>query len=220
MPNSTPLRSIDPKARSRIDPPHPHARPHRAMDSVLPLGEGAGARAAADASGTSGNRPRLLLEVRSTFNQRPPSMHAPHQSNLIYPTTHLQQVCVDTPQGLAAAVANGADRIELCSALSVGGLTPSRGLMQQAARLAAPFKTPVVAMVRPRAGDFVFTEKEVNVMVADIRAAWEAGLAGVVVGVSRPDGALDEGALAALVKEARDATRGIVRGKCCRECNQ
>ena len=119
-------------------------------------------------------------------------------------------MCVDSPQGLALALANGADRIELCSALSVGGLTPSHGFMQTAAAAAAaaavagsPNDIPLVAMVRPRAGDFVYTSEELEVMKADIRAARAAGLAGVVVGASRPDGSLDASALAALVEAAK-----------------
>jgi copper homeostasis protein CutC len=116
-------------------------------------------------------------------------------------------VCVDSPQGLALAIANGADRIELCSALSVGGLTPSQGFMQAAATAAnaagSPTDTSIVAMIRPRAGDFVYTSEELEVMKADIRAARAAGLAGVVVGASRPDGSLDANALAALVEEAK-----------------
>ena len=66
-------------------------------------------------------------------------------------TTPLLEVCVADPESLDAAVAGGADRIELCSALELGGLTPSPGLMS----LAAEAPIPVYAMVRPRSGDFV-----------------------------------------------------------------
>lgn len=108
------------------------------------------------------------------------------------------------------AAAHGADRIELCSALSVGGLTPSPGLMEcAAAKISVGANaTPVVAMVRPRAGDFVYTHEELVAMKADIRAARRAGLAGVVLGASRPDGSLDEEALAGLVAEARGMEGG------------
>ena len=84
----------------------------------------------------------------------------------------LLEVCVDDPIGLAEAVAGGADRIELCAALGVGGLTPSSGLMQLAARYALP----CYPMIRPRVGDFVFTSAEVGVMRADIRTARAIGL--------------------------------------------
>jgi copper homeostasis protein len=102
------------------------------------------------------------------------------------------------------ALSNGADLIELCSALAVGGLTPSHGFMQAAAAAAAAAPgIPIVAMIRPRAGDFVYTREELEVMKADIRAARAAGLAGVVLGASCPNGSLDVSALAALVEEAR-----------------
>ncbi|WP_257447818.1 copper homeostasis protein CutC [Archangium lipolyticum] len=108
------------------------------------------------------------------------------------------EVCVDDMAGLVAAAEGGADRIELCAALEVGGLTPSRGLMARAATLGLP----VLAMIRPRAGDFVYDAATLDVMRADIDAAREAGLTGVVLGASRPDGRLDADALAALVAHA------------------
>lgn len=108
------------------------------------------------------------------------------------------EVCVDDAAGLAIACAHGADRIELCSALDLGGLTPSAGLMA----LAAKARVPVFAMIRPRAGDFCFGPDDMTVMEADIAAARGAGLAGVVLGASLPDGRLDMGALARLVAGA------------------
>ena len=110
----------------------------------------------------------------------------------------LLEVCVDDAAGLAEAVAGGADRIELCAALAVGGVTPSVGLM----RLAAGCGLPCYPMIRPRSGDFVFAADEVSVMCADIRAARDAGLTGVVLGATRPDGRLDDAVLARLVAEA------------------
>jgi len=101
------------------------------------------------------------------------------------------EICVDTPDGLAAAIKGGADRIELCSALSIGGLTPSPGLM----RIAAKTGVPVYAMIRPREGDFVFSPGELDQMRRDIDAAHAAGLAGVVLGASEPRGKLDVEAL-------------------------
>ena len=92
------------------------------------------------------------------------------------------EICVDGADGLIAAVAGGADRIELCSALALGGLTPSPGLMTLAAR--AP--VPVYAMIRPRAGDFVFSPAEIDQMRREIDAVREAGLAGVVLGARVP----------------------------------
>jgi len=103
----------------------------------------------------------------------------------------LLEVCVDDLAGLEAAVEGGADRIELCSALPLGGLTPSAGLMTAAAKL----KIPCYAMIRPRAGDFVYSQKEVDQMCDDIHFAASAGMSGVVFGANLPGGALDGKAL-------------------------
>lgn len=116
--------------------------------------------------------------------------------------THpLIEVCVDNAEGLAAAVAGGADRIELCAALSVGGLTPSPGLMALAARATVP----VLAMIRPREGDFVYSSAEISQMVADIVAVRHAGLAGVVFGANRADATLD----VAVLRELIAASKGL-----------
>jgi copper homeostasis protein len=118
------------------------------------------------------------------------------------------EVCVDTAAGLAQAVAGGADRIELCAALALGGLTPSAGLIDCAARCGVP----VVAMIRPRAGDFVWSDTEVAMMEAEIAVARAAGLAGVVLGASRPDGRLDVTVLRRLV--AASARMDLVLHRC------
>lgn len=111
----------------------------------------------------------------------------------------LLEVCVDDAQGLAAALAGGADRIELCAALSLGGLTPTPGLIARAVQ--AP--VPVHAMIRPRAGDFVLDDADLAVMEAEIAAIRAAGLAGVVLGANLPDGRLDLAALGRLAGAAR-----------------
>ena len=111
----------------------------------------------------------------------------------------LLEVCVDDLGGLEAAIEGGADRIELCSALALGGLTPSAGLME----VAATFDIPCNAMIRPRAGDFVYSDEEIDIMLADIEAARNAGLAGVVLGASLPDGRLDRMVLDTLAKAAK-----------------
>lgn len=111
----------------------------------------------------------------------------------------LLEVCVEDASGLQAAIDGGAERIELCSALSVGGLTPSPGLMV----LAGKADIPVYAMIRPRPGDFVFDASDIAVMRVEIDAARAAGLAGVVLGASRPDGRLDKEALKQLVDHAQ-----------------
>jgi copper homeostasis protein len=116
------------------------------------------------------------------------------------PDTITLEVCVDNVHGLAAALEGGADRIELCSALDIGGLTPSAGLL----RAAASSPVPVVAMIRPRGGDFCFDELETRQMLDEIAAVADAGLQGVVLGASTPDGQLDARTLEQLVRRAMD----------------
>lgn len=111
------------------------------------------------------------------------------------------EICVDDAAGIHAAATGGADRIELCAALALGGLTPPAGLVA----LAAASGLPAMAMIRPRAGDFVWSADERRAMRAEIAAMRAAGLAGVVIGASLPDGRLDGEMLAELV----DAARGL-----------
>lgn len=115
----------------------------------------------------------------------------------------LLEVCVDTASGLDAALAGGADRIELCSALEMGGLTPSPGLLALAAARGAKAR----AMIRPRAGDFVFTRADAEMMRAEIDAVRQAGIEGVVLGANLPDGRLD----IALLRELVEASQGLKR---------
>lgn len=115
----------------------------------------------------------------------------------------LLEVCVDDLQGLSAAIAGGADRIELCAALATGGLTPTAGLLQAAA--GSPI--PVVAMIRPRAGAFCYDTVEVRQMIHEIDAVAAAGLQGVVLGASLLNGELDRATLEQLLRRARD--RGL-----------
>ncbi|MGN6270620.1 MAG: copper homeostasis protein CutC [Sphingomonas sp.] len=115
---------------------------------------------------------------------------------------HLLEICVSDVASIAEATAGGADRLELCSALELGGLTPSAALIDHAVRTGLP----VHVLVRPRAGDFVLDDGEAALIVADIRAALARGAAGVVVGALRPDGRLDRDAMARFRDAARDAT--------------
>ncbi|MCC7320973.1 MAG: copper homeostasis protein CutC [Rubellimicrobium sp.] len=114
------------------------------------------------------------------------------------------EVCIDGPEGLLAAHEGGADRVELCAALSVGGLSPAVTLV----RMAADLDMPGVAMIRPRPGDFVWSAAEVAFMEREIDLMQEMGVLGVVIGASRPDGRLDDAVLRRLlagVDEGREA---------------
>ena len=98
------------------------------------------------------------------------------------------EVCIDSVAGAVAAEQGGADRLELCSALSEGGLTPSCGLVQ---KVVETTNLPVMMMIRPRGGNFVYSESEVSVMLADIDAAKTLKVAGVVFGCLSNDQEVD-----------------------------
>lgn len=112
----------------------------------------------------------------------------------------LLEVCVDDVAGLDAAIQGGADRIELCSCLDVGGVTPTAGLMAEAAGRALP----VIALIRPRGGGFVYSEAEARIMLRDIERAAELGLAGVAIGALTGERTLDIPLLQRLIRRAGD----------------
>ena len=112
----------------------------------------------------------------------------------------LLEVCVDSLDGLRAAEDGGASRIELCSRLDLGGLSPSPELL--AAALAAT-RLPIHVMVRPRPGGFVYAEPEVLAMEREIERLRETAAAGVVFGCLRVQGAIDVLAASRLLAAAR-----------------
>ncbi len=109
------------------------------------------------------------------------------------------EVCAETMEACLAASAGGAHRIELCSALGEGGLTPSHGFLREAV---AQSGLPIHAMVRPRGGSFVYTDAEIEIMRQDILHMKSLGIAGVVLGVLNLDGSVDVPATKALVQLA------------------
>lgn len=116
------------------------------------------------------------------------------------------EIAVQDRAGVRVALEAGADRIELCSALGVGGLTPSAGLIEAAVAEAQSAGRDgfVHVLIRPRAGGFVYDADEVELALADIRFARRAGASGVVVGALDAVGAVDTDAVARFVAEASD----------------
>jgi copper homeostasis protein len=103
-------------------------------------------------------------------------------------TTPFFELCAESSEAARAAESGGADRIELCSQLQSGGLTPSVELI---AASAGALSIPIYVLIRPRAGSFVFSREEFALMRWQIAAAREAGAHGVAVGVLQPDGRVD-----------------------------
>lgn len=94
----------------------------------------------------------------------------------------LLELAVQDEHGIDVATRVGADRLELCSALPLGGVTPSLGLIEAAVRPAGAGTVPVHVLVRPRPGGFEYTPAEITTTVRDVRHALAAGAAGVVIG--------------------------------------
>ena len=110
------------------------------------------------------------------------------------------EVCTASMRSVQAAVAGGAKRIELCSALSVGGLTPSIGLLREVRALYPELRIHV--LIRPREGDFVYSEEELRVMERDIEAALPY-VDAIVSGAMTPAGTVDEVATRRLLERSQ-----------------
>jgi copper homeostasis protein len=109
------------------------------------------------------------------------------------------EICVESVEHAVAAERGGAHRIELCSDLSSGGITPSAGLMQTVRR---HVRIPVHVLIRPRAGDFCYSDHELEIMRDDIQAAKRFGMDGVVLGILHDNTRIDVGSTKALVELA------------------
>ena len=111
----------------------------------------------------------------------------------------LYEFCAENVTLLEKAMQEGARRIELCDNLTVGGTTPSYGVIQAAVELAKSYDTTVMTMIRPRGGDFVYSDLEVSIMLEDLKKAREAGSQGLVYGLLTKENELDKANLERLL---------------------
>lgn len=98
------------------------------------------------------------------------------------------EVCATHIETVRLAQLAGADRIELCSELSLGGITPSAGLIQTAV---TQYRIPIQCLIRPRSGDFIYSENEFEIILNDIQKAKSMGVAGIVVGLMTKNNEID-----------------------------
>lgn len=119
------------------------------------------------------------------------------------------EAAVDSLASARAAIAGGADRLELCSALAVGGLTPYAELLQQ---IRAESNIPIRCLIRPRGGDFLYMKEEILMMAAQIVNLRKYGADGFVIGCLNAEGDLDVKAMEPLLKAAEGA--GLTLHRC------
>ena len=115
----------------------------------------------------------------------------------------IYEFCAENVTLLEKAMQAGARRIELCDNLAVGGTTPSYGVTKAAVELAANYDTTIMTMIRPRGGDFVYTNLEIAIMLEDIRLTAQAGSQGVVFGTLTADKKLDKPNLEKLIAASK-----------------
>lgn len=120
----------------------------------------------------------------------------------------LLEVCVDSLASARAAICGGADRLELCSALALGGLTPYTALLRH---IRTESDIPIRCLIRPRSGDFLYSAEEIDLMAQQIQELKSAGANGFVIGCLTELGDLDDDAMKPLITAADGAALTLHR---------
>ncbi|MFQ9514414.1 MAG: copper homeostasis protein CutC [Eubacterium sp.] len=126
-----------------------------------------------------------------------PSKHSTKEN---FPTPILE-ACIDSVESAIAAARGGADRFELCSNLIIGGTTPSGALIKEIRKVT---NIPIRVLIRPRFGDFCYTDYEFAIMNEEVKKFRQLGADGVVIGILNPDGQLDMDRMKTLIEQAGD----------------
>ncbi|MFT5751545.1 MAG: copper homeostasis protein [Flavobacteriales bacterium] len=118
----------------------------------------------------------------------------------VYFRRMILEICANSFESAQAAQSGGAHRIELCGELALGGITPSHGLLE---KVIAALSIPVFVLIRPRSGDFCYSDDEMDVMLRDIAFAKAIGVQGIVSGVLHPNHEIDRERTGQLVSASK-----------------
>lgn len=118
------------------------------------------------------------------------------------------EICASDIDSVYAAAEGGADRVELCSALTEGGLTPSYGLLREALKVDG---LKVNVLLRHRNGDFIYSPREMDVMTDDVAMICEAGANAIVFGALNPDGTVDTEACRRIIESSQNMSHTFHR---------
>ncbi|MGX7329566.1 copper homeostasis protein CutC [Enterococcus bulliens] len=114
----------------------------------------------------------------------------------------IKEFCAENFTNIPQAIHNGANRIELCDNLAVGGTTPSTGVLEESFAYTSEKSIPLMVMIRPRGGDFIYNDTELKIMHTDLIEAKKLGVDGVVFGCLTPSNWIDEEAMELLLDVA------------------
>lgn len=112
---------------------------------------------------------------------------------------YIIEIATSDYQTTRSAVEGGADRIELCAALTEGGITPSHGMIK---RCRENFEVDLFPIIRPRGGDFLYNHEEFEIMVSDVLLCKQTGCDGIVIGMLNKDGSIDLQSISRLIELA------------------